>query len=66
MEPIGALRRDVVDANPLIDMVGPCGLEPQTSTVSSALQIGLSWTQLGLGISLLLFRKAQHSAKINF
>jgi hypothetical protein len=52
-----------VDANPLIDMVGPCGLEPQTSTVS---KIGLSWTQLGLGISLLLFRKAQHSAKINF
>ena len=34
MEPIGALQRDVVDANPLKDMVGPCGLEPQTSTVS--------------------------------
>jgi hypothetical protein len=35
MEPIGALRRDVLDANPLKDMVGPCGLEPQTSTVST-------------------------------
>ncbi len=34
MEPIGALPREVVDANSLKDMVGPCGLEPQTSTVS--------------------------------
>src|SRR5258707_13353314 len=34
METFGALRRDVVDANPLRDMVGPWGLEPQTSTVS--------------------------------
>ena len=34
MEPIGALRREVMDANSLKDMVGPCGLEPQTSTVS--------------------------------
>src|SRR5260221_3703905 len=34
MEPIGALRRDVVDANSLKNMVGPWGLEPQTSTVS--------------------------------
>jgi len=34
MEPIGALARKVVDANLLKDMVGPCGLEPQTSTVS--------------------------------
>jgi hypothetical protein len=36
MEPIGALTREVVDANSLKDMVGPCGLEPQTSTVSTA------------------------------
>lgn len=34
MEPFGALPTEVVDANPLKDMVGPCGLEPQTSTVS--------------------------------
>jgi hypothetical protein len=36
MEPIGAWLRKVVDANLLKDMVGPCGLEPQTSTVSTA------------------------------
>ena len=35
MEPFGALPSDVVDANSLKDMVGPWGLEPQTSTVSS-------------------------------
>src|SRR6266852_7808805 len=35
MEPIGAWSRKVVDANSLKDMVGPCGLEPQTSTVST-------------------------------
>src|SRR6266513_3081889 len=34
MEPFGALRTEVVDANPLKEMVGPWGLEPQTSTVS--------------------------------
>ncbi len=34
MEPIGALPREVGDANSLKVMVGPCGLEPQTSTVS--------------------------------
>jgi hypothetical protein len=34
MEPIGALPGEVVDAKSLKDMVGPCGLEPQTSTVS--------------------------------
>ncbi len=35
MEPIGACSRKVVDANSLKDMVGPCGLELQTSTVST-------------------------------
>jgi hypothetical protein len=34
MEPFGALQIEVVEANSLKDMVGPCGLEPQTSTVS--------------------------------
>ncbi len=34
MEPFGALPSEVADANSLKDMVGPCGLEPQTSTVS--------------------------------
>jgi hypothetical protein len=28
------LPREVVEANSLKNMVGPCGLEPQTSTVS--------------------------------
>jgi len=37
MEPYGALWAEVVEANPLKDMVGPCGLEPQTSTVSKIL-----------------------------
>ncbi len=36
MEPIGALPGEVGDANSLKDMVGPCGLEPQTSTVSTS------------------------------
>jgi hypothetical protein len=36
MEPIGALPGEVGDANSLKIMVGPCGLEPQTSTVSTA------------------------------
>jgi hypothetical protein len=31
---IGALASEVVEADSLKDMVGPCGLEPQTSTVS--------------------------------
>jgi hypothetical protein len=35
MEPIGALPGEVGDANSLKNMVGPCGLEPQTSTVST-------------------------------
>ena len=35
MEPIGALLGEVVDAKSLKNMVGPCGLEPQTSTVSA-------------------------------
>jgi hypothetical protein len=30
------LWAEVVEANPLKNMVGPWGLEPQTSTVSSA------------------------------
>ena len=34
MEPIGAWPKKVVEANSLKNMVGPCGLEPQTSTVS--------------------------------
>ncbi len=37
MEPIGALPGAVGDANSLKNMVGPCGLEPQTSTVSKKL-----------------------------
>ena len=36
MEPIGAWSRKVVVANSLKNMVGPCGLEPQTSTVSNS------------------------------
>jgi hypothetical protein len=35
MEPFGALASEVVEANSLKNMVGPCGLEPQTSTVST-------------------------------
>jgi hypothetical protein len=35
VEPFGALPSEVVDANPLKNMVGLCGLEPQTSTVSN-------------------------------
>jgi hypothetical protein len=34
MESFGALPSEVVDGNSLKDMVGPSGLEPQTSTVS--------------------------------
>jgi hypothetical protein len=34
MEPFGALPSEVAEANLLKNMVGPCGLEPQTSTVS--------------------------------
>jgi hypothetical protein len=34
MEPFGALPSKVAEANLLKNMVGPCGLEPQTSTVS--------------------------------
>jgi hypothetical protein len=37
MEPFGALWAEVVEANPLKNMVGPWGLEPQTSTVSKKL-----------------------------
>ena len=36
MEPSGALSKEGLEANSLKDMVGPCGLEPQTSTVSLA------------------------------
>jgi integrase len=39
MEPFGALLNEVIDANSLKDMVGPCGLEPQTSTVSKAITV---------------------------
>src|SRR5580704_11122320 len=35
MEPFGALPSKVAEANLLKNMVGPCGLEPQTSTVST-------------------------------
>jgi len=35
MEPFVALWAEVVEANPLKNMVGPWGLEPQTSTVST-------------------------------
>jgi hypothetical protein len=34
LEPFGALPSEVVEANSLKDMVGPCGPEPQTSTLS--------------------------------
>jgi hypothetical protein len=37
MEPIGTLASEVAEANSLKNMVGPCGLEPQTSTASSDL-----------------------------
>jgi len=36
MEPFGALPSKVAETNLLKNMVGPCGLEPQTSTVSIA------------------------------
>lgn len=36
MEPIGALPSEDMEANSLKSMVGPCGLEPQTSIVSKA------------------------------
>jgi hypothetical protein len=39
MEPFGALWAEVVEANPLKNMVGPWGLEPQTSTVSIILGV---------------------------
>ena len=51
MEPFGALVSEVVDANPLKNMVGPCGLEPQTSTVSKVAQdIILCGLECGLEI----------------
>src|SRR5258708_11426578 len=52
MEPIGALPGEVGDANSLKDMVGPCGLEPQTSTVSipKHLPVGLA-----IGIEAIMF-----------
>jgi hypothetical protein len=34
MEPFGALPTDALEAKLLENMVGPWGLEPQTSTVS--------------------------------
>jgi hypothetical protein len=34
MEPFGGARSEVKEADPLKDMVGTWGLEPQTSTVS--------------------------------
>jgi hypothetical protein len=34
IKPFGALPFEVAEANSLIGMVGPWGLEPQTSTVS--------------------------------
>ena len=39
MEPFGALPSEVAEANSLKDMVGPCGLEPQTSTVSKYAEV---------------------------
>jgi len=41
MKPIGALPKEVMDANSLEDMVGPWGLEPQTSTEAKTV-----WTQI--------------------
>ena len=35
MEPFGALSKEGLEAKSLKRMVGPCGLEPQTSTVST-------------------------------
>jgi len=53
MEPFGALLTEVVDANPLEDMVGPWGLELQTSTVSTkSLIIPSSRIHLGLAFGL--------------
>ena len=72
MEPFGAVGTGVVDANSLKDMVGPWGLEPQTSTVSKRghqvltrllgtakyLIIPSSRTHLGLAFGLKLRKNA--------
>jgi hypothetical protein len=52
MEPFGALPSEVAEANLLKNMVGPCGLEPQTSTVSKI----MGYMSLRKGIDS-LFRK---------
>jgi hypothetical protein len=53
MEPFGALWAEVVEANPLKNMVGPWGLEPQTSTVStrSSYKTYFLWVGLWVGKS---------------
>ena len=52
MEPIGALPREVEDANSLKDMVGPCGLEPQTSTVSKIVSVAAHLSSSSLAQNL--------------
>jgi hypothetical protein len=50
MEPIGAWSRKVVVANSLKNMVGPCGLEPQTSTLSKPIldeELTSYWEMIG-------------------
>ena len=52
MEPFGVLPGEVVEAKPLKDMVGPWGLEPQTSTVSKRRDQALPTTWKALGTAL--------------
>jgi hypothetical protein len=51
MEPFGALPSEVAEANLLKNMVGPCGLEPQTSTVSKVVQ-DIALCGLGCGLEI--------------
>ena len=49
METFGALASEVVEANSLKNMVVPCGLEPQTSTVSKVRGSRTRHTNLWVG-----------------
>jgi hypothetical protein len=52
MEPIGAWPRKPVEANSLKEMVGPCGLEPHTSTVSKTIDLLLLPKHLRVGFAV--------------
>src|SRR4029077_11369428 len=52
MEPIGASSRKVVDAKSLKNMVGPCGLEPHTSTMSKTIDLLLLPKHLRVGFAV--------------